>query len=195
MIYVIKYAGGNLQSIFNALNKIGADFKASHDPEELEKATKIIFPGVGHAKSALDDLKEKKLDIFLKNTKKPTLGICLGMQIMLEYSEESNKNCLGIINGKVKKFTPQKNVPIPHMGFNEIRFDPNISIFKGLSQNFDAYFVHSYYAESDSKIATTHYAGVDFTSAIHKDNFFGVQFHPEKSGEKGLQILKNFYEL
>lgn len=183
MIGILNYGAGNLRSIENALDRIGAPYFISDKPEELSKTGKIIFPGVGHAKAAMAILHDKKLDIFLQKYPGPVLGICLGMQLLFEYSEEGDTDCLGFIPGKILKFDSQKCGKVPHMGWNNINLNVD-SLF--------VYFVHSYYAPiSTYTIATCNYGG-EFTAAVQKENFIGMQFHPEKSGKVGEDILRNF---
>lgn len=195
-VTVIKYNAGNIQSVLFALERIGISAEATDDPELIRSADKVIFPGVGEAGSAMKFLKEKKLDKIIKNLQQPLLGICLGMQLLGKYSEENNTACLGIFEELIiKQFkaneTRQK---IPQIGWNTIN-DLKGPLFKNLPDNNYCYFVHGYYAENCSHtIAKTEYI-LSYSSAIQKNNFFGVQFHPEKSSDTGEQILKNFLAL
>lgn len=192
MIAILKYNAGNVKSVENAVKKLGYEVIVTDDEKLLKSADKVIFPGVGEASSAMKYLKENQLDNLIKSLQQPVLGICLGMQLMCEYSEEGNTDGLGIFQTKVKKFPPLDLVP--QMGWN------NFSSLKGeLFQNInlqnDCYFVHSFYAEICSEtIAVTDYI-LPFSAGLKKDNFYATQFHPEKSSETGLQILKNFLEL
>lgn len=194
MIGIIKYQAGNLASVSNALERLGADYFITDDHSELEKADGIIFPGVGHAAAAMDDLRSRDLDIWLKNTKKPVLGICLGMQLLYESSEEGNSQTLGIIPGRLKKFDSSK-AKVPHMGWNV--FEPLIDhhLIKGIDNKQFLYYVHGYYAPANEyTLATCKYIK-DFAAVVAKDNFMGVQFHPEKSGQVGSHLIQNFLDL
>lgn len=192
MIAIIKYNAGNIKSVENALNRLGYKCMVTDDEETIRKAEKVIFPGVGEASSAMQYLKEHKLDILIKSLKQPTLGICLGQQLMCRYSEEGDTTCLGIFDAKVKKFPPEDLVP--HMGWNNLE---NLKgpLLNGISEHDNVYFVHSYYAElSQETIATCNYI-LPFGAAMQKNNFYATQFHPEKSAAVGERILKNFLEL
>ena len=192
MIAIIKYNAGNIKSVENALNRLGYKCMVTDDEETIRKAEKVIFPGVGEASSAMQYLKEHKLDILIKSLKQPTLGICLGQQLMCSYSEEGDTTCLGIFDAKVKKFPPEDLVP--HMGWNNLE---NLKgpLLYGISEHDNVYFVHSYYAElSQETIATCNYI-LPFGAAMQKNNFYATQFHPEKSAAVGERILKNFLEL
>lgn len=192
MIAVVKYNAGNIRSVINALHRLGCDATVTDKPELLRSADKVIFPGVGEASTAMDYLSEKGIDQILKNLHQPFLGVCLGLQLMCAHSEEGDTQCLGIFPEKVKRFPPADKVP--HMGWNSIDFEDHI-LFKGVDQGEDMYFVHSYFAErSVDTIATTDYI-LKFSSALSRDNFHAVQFHPEKSAAAGERILKNFLEL
>jgi imidazole glycerol-phosphate synthase subunit HisH len=190
---IIRYNAGNTQSVIYALNRLGVDPIVTDDPAELQSCDKIIFPGVGEASTAMNYLKERKLDQLIPSFKQPVLGICLGLQLMCSHSEENNTDCLNIFPMKVKRFPAQDKVP--QMGWNSISHLKS-DLLKGLKENDFVYFVHSYYAELHDKytIAQTNYI-LDYSSAIKKDNFYAVQFHTEKSSEVGAQILKNFIEL
>jgi glutamine amidotransferase len=192
MIAVVKYNAGNIRSVINALNRLGIDPVLTDDPEVLRSADKVIFPGVGEASSAMKYLRQKNLDKVLRELKQPFLGICLGMQLMCSYSEENDTSCLGIISGKVKKFN--HGVKVPHMGWNNFsRLEGEL--FKDIRPAEDVYFVHTYYVElNEDTVAETSY-DQPFSSAIQKENFYGVQFHPEKSSTTGQKILQNFLAL
>lgn len=198
MITIIDYDAGNLTSVYRALKSIGVDAKISDNSDEIEQAERIIFPGVGHAKSAMESLKNKKIDIALKNAfakGTPIMGICLGTQIILSHSEEGDTDTLGLIEGKCVKFDlVDKSLKIPHMGWNDIKITKPHFILKDLKPTDEMFFVHSYYPQPSDKscvFATTDY-GIDFCCAMGYKNLFAVQFHPEKSGEAGLTLLKNF---
>ncbi|MBZ4190961.1 imidazole glycerol phosphate synthase subunit HisH [Niabella beijingensis] len=187
---IIKYNAGNIQSVLFALERIGVAATVTDDPEAIRSADKLIFPGVGEASTAMSYLKERKLDQLIREARQPLLGICLGMQLLCAHSEENDTPCLGIFDVAVKKFI-SSDLKIPQMGWNRISTIEN-PLFKNIPEDAWCYFVHSYYAVvNPATIATTRYA-TDFSSAIHRDNFYGVQFHPEKSAEAGEQILKNF---
>ncbi|MEX0648342.1 MAG: imidazole glycerol phosphate synthase subunit HisH [Balneolaceae bacterium] len=194
MIGVIKYRAGNLASVSNALERLNADYFISDKQEELEKADGIIFPGVGHAASAMEDLRSWNLDSWLKNTEKPVLGLCLGMQLLFETSEEGETEMLGIIPGRLKKFDSTR-AKVPHMGWNQLQPQKNHGLLKGIGPAEYFYFVHGYYAPvTPFTLASCNYIE-DFTAVAAKDNFMGVQFHPEKSGETGARLLGNFMEI
>lgn len=192
MIAIVKYNAGNVKSVYNAVTRLGYEAVITDDFETLQKADKVIFPGVGEASSAMTYLKEKGLDKVIKNLKQPTLGICLGQQLMCAFSEEGNTECLGIFSIQVKLF-PSTEI-VPHMGWNTI-YDLKTSLFNGIEENSDIYYVHSFYCEnSEYTIAKTNYI-LEYSAALNKDNFYATQFHPEKSAGIGEQILKNFLSL
>ena len=189
---IIKYNAGNIQSVKFALNRIGIEPLVTDSIEEIQSADKVIFPGVGEASSAMIYLKAKSLDVAIKNLKQPVLGICLGMQLMCKYSEEGNTNCLDIFNQSVKLF--KGDAKIPQIGWNNI-YDLKSDLFNEVSENEFQYFVHGYYVEcGNNTIAKSNYI-TEYSSALQKDNFYGVQFHPEKSSKAGEQLLKNFIAL
>ncbi len=195
-VVIIKYNAGNIQSVLFALERIGVQATVTDDQELIRTAGKVIFPGVGEASTAMTYLKEKGLDKLISNLTQPVLGICLGMQLLCHYSEENNTTCLGILeNVTIRRFTPaEKKLKVPQVGWNTI-CNLKGSLFTNVPENSDCYFVHSYYAEDNPySIATTDYAG-SYSSAVHKNNFYGVQFHPEKSAVIGELILKNFLAL
>ncbi len=207
-VVLIKYNAGNTQSVKFALNRIGIEPLLTDSIEEIQSADKVILPGVGEASSAMVYLKEKGLDVVIKNLKQPILGICLGMQLMCKYSEEGKTDCLGIFNSTVKRFSSPfeggrrsrgdvGDVPyakVPQIGWNNI-YNLKGYLFKNISDKEFQYFVHGYYVESgENTIATTNYL-TEYSSALQKDNFYGVQFHPEKSAKAGEQLLKNFVGL
>jgi glutamine amidotransferase len=191
-IVIINYGAGNIQSIMFAIERLGFKAVLSNNPEEIKAADKVIFPGVGEASSAMKMLIESGLDALIPTLKQPVLGIFLGMQLMCNYSEEGNTKGLGIFNVDVIKFSPK--VKVPQMGWNNI-YNLKSPLFAGINENSYMYLVHSYYAPNCSEsIATTNYE-VEYASALENDNFFGTQFHPEKSGDIGEQILANFLNL
>ena len=199
-IAIIKYNAGNVQSVLYALQRLGVNAVVTDDPEEIKEADKVIFPGVGNASSAMEHLKKTGLDELIISLKQPVLGICLGLQLLCKKSEEGDTKCLGIFDVDVKKFEnsfQSENsllFKIPHMGWNTI-YDLRSPLFSGVKENSFVYFVHSYYAElSTQTIATTDYI-ISFSAAIQKDNFYGVQFHTEKSADAGIQIISNFLKL
>ncbi|RZJ54491.1 MAG: imidazole glycerol phosphate synthase subunit HisH [Flavobacterium sp.] len=191
-IVIINYGAGNIQSIMFAIERLGFTAVLSNNPEEIQSADKVIFPGVGEASSAMEKLIESGLDDLIPNLKQPVLGICLGMQLMCKSSEEGNTKGLGIFDVDVIKFT--SNVKVPQMGWNQI-YDLKSDLFKGISENEFMYLVHSFYAPNcEESIATTNY-DLEYASALQKDNFYGTQFHPEKSGDVGEKILNNFLQI
>jgi len=192
---IIKYNAGNIQSVLYALERIGVSAMVTDAVEEIQTADKVIFPGVGEASSAMQYLKERNLDELIKNLKQPVLGICLGMQLMCMHSTENDTACLGIFEEKVEQFeTSDPTIKVPQIGWNTITA-LKTPLFKGIAENSFAYFVHGYYAaKGKHTIATTNYIQ-DYSSALQKDNFYGVQFHPEKSALVGEQIIQNFLAL
>jgi len=196
LIGIIEYGAGNIRSVSNALTRLDVRYFISNDRLELDKADKLIFPGVGEARSAMDNLIRVGLTDWLKKVNVPFLGICLGMQLLFDRTTERNTDCLGLLAGTNEQFdSRQSALKVPHMGWNQVRHKDNCPLFEGIATGEHFYFVHSYYAPLISAtVGTTDY-GVQFTSALHKRNYYGVQFHPEKSGKIGLQLLKNFIEL
>jgi glutamine amidotransferase len=194
-IVIIKYNAGNIQSVLFALERIGVEAEVTDDTKKIQLAKRVIFPGVGEASTAMHYLKERGLDTVIKNLKQPVLGICLGMQLMCKYSEENATDCLGIFDEKVKKFRAlSSELKVPQIGWNSI-YSLKTPLFNAVKDNSFCYFVHSYYASiGEHTIATTNY-NRPYSSGLHRDNFYGVQFHPEKSAEVGEQILKNFLAL
>lgn len=191
-IVIINYGAGNIQSIMFAIERLGYKAVLSNNPEEIKAADKVIFPGVGEASSAMKMLLESGLDTLIPNLKQAVLGICLGMQLMCNETEEGNTKGLGIFKVNVLKFSPK--VKVPQMGWNNI-YNLKSDLFKGISENEYMYLVHSFYApDCAESIATTNYE-VEYASALQKDNFYGTQFHPEKSGDVGEKILGNFLKL
>jgi len=221
ILTIVKYNAGNIQSVLYALERIGMEAIVTDDHEQIKSADKVIFPGVGEASSAMRYLKERGLDKVIKDLKQPVLGICLGMQLMCKYSEENNTNCLGIFDEDVRLFKPveqtteeetpmdqlneifvvappppkrektELKLKVPQIGWNNI-YNLKTDLFNNVAENSYCYFVHSYYAAlGEHTIATTDYIQ-PYSSALNKNNFYGVQFHPEKSAVVGEQILKNF---
>ena len=193
MIAIIKYNAGNIRSVQNAITRLGYDSIITDNPEEIKQADKVIFPGVGEASSAMEYLRTRKLDELIVSLKQPVLGICLGLQLLCNTSEEGNTNCLGVFDTKTKRFPPQDKVP--HMGWNNFLIQKESKLFNRVDENSDVYYVHGYYAEVCSNtIAQGNYI-VPFSSIMQKDNFYAMQFHPEKSSGVGEQLLKNFLEI
>lgn len=192
MIAIVKYNAGNITSVKNAIERLGYSCIVTDDETILKLAEKVIFPGVGEASSAMQYLKEKGLNEVIKNLTQPVLGICLGQQLLCQFSEEGNTECLGIFEAIVKKFEPK--LKVPHMGWNTIS-NTKSELFNRISTNEDFYFVHSYYAEiSNETTAVCDYI-VPFSASMQKNNFYATQFHPEKSSQVGEQLLLNFLKL
>ena len=198
MIAIIDYGAGNLQSVKKAFDFIGAESVITNDPKVILSADKILLPGVGSFGDAMDSMRKNGLVETVKEcalSGKPFLGICLGLQLLFEESEESpGVKGLGIFKGKIKKFSSDMGLKIPHIGWNSLEIQQKNTLFKDIPENSYVYFVHSYYlhAEDENDIATVTNYGIDFHSAVGKNNIFATQFHPEKSGDVGLQILRNF---
>ncbi|MDP4263232.1 MAG: imidazole glycerol phosphate synthase subunit HisH [Bacteroidota bacterium] len=194
-IVIIKYNAGNIRSVLFALERIGLEAVVTDDAEQIRRADRVIFPGVGEASSAMLYLKERKLDKVIKDLQQPVLGICLGMQLLCKYSEENDTACLGVFDVNVKKFSAgNTGLKIPQIGWNKVEVVAH-PLFKDIAEGSYCYFVHSYYAELSPETAATTEYGIKFSSALQKDNFYGVQFHTEKSAKAGETILKNFIEL
>lgn len=192
MIAVLKYNAGNIESVRNALNRLGCENIVTDDHEKIRESEKIIIPGVGEASSAMRYISARGLDKLIVSLKQPVLGICLGLHLMCRYSEEGETECLGIFEADVKKFPPGDKVP--HMGWNNFTLIDG-ALFEGVSTDEDVYFVHSYYAGISSCTSAICNYTVPFSAAMQKDNFFATQFHPEKSADTGIKILKNFLNL
>ena len=194
-IAIIKYNAGNIRSVLYALERIGHTAVVTDNADEIKNANKVIFPGVGEASTAMNYLKDRNLDKLICSLTQPVLGICLGMQLMCKYSEENDTECLGIFDENVKKFkVKSEKLKVPQIGWNSI-YDLKTDLFKNVTVNSYCYFVHGYYAsKGEHTIATTDYVQ-PYSSGLRKNNFYGVQFHPEKSAAAGEQILKNFIEL
>jgi len=193
MIALIDYDAGNICSVMNALDRLDVHYLLTSDSDEIRSADKVIFPGVGHAGAAMSNLVEKGLDHVIKELTQPVLGICVGMQLLCAHSEEGDTACLNIIPARVKRFSVDLDLKVPHMGWNEL--DKNNSdhvLLQDINNNDFVYFVHSYYVENNQySIASAKY-GIEICAAVHKENFYGIQFHAEKSGVVGEQILANF---
>ena len=194
-IAIVKYNAGNIYSVDYALKRLGVEAVITSDKEILTKADKVIFPGVGEAETTMNFLREQKLDLLIKELKQPVLGICLGMQLMCRHSEEGDTECLGIFDAEVKRFRPQCHEDkVPQMGWNTI-VDTRSQLFKGFHEPEFVYFVHSYYVPMNEHTAACTDYTRPYSSALHKENFYATQFHPEKSGPVGERILRNFLEL
>ena len=205
-IAIVKYNAGNIYSVVNALRRMGIEPLLTDDPEELRKADRVLFPGQGEARGAMEYLKARRLDEVIRDLKQPVFGICVGQQLLCKHSEEGDVDCIGIFNAEVKRFRPEKHEDkVPCMGWNELEvsgewrevsgeYQTN-PLMEGLGEHPYVYFVHSYYVPvCEETIATANYI-LSYSASMHKDNFYTCQFHPEKSGKVGEQILKNFMEL
>jgi imidazole glycerol-phosphate synthase subunit HisH len=201
-LVIIKYNAGNIQSVLYALERIGTSATVTDDPSAIRSADKVIFPGVGEASTAMDYLRSRGLDQVITSLTQPVLGICLGMQLMCSYSEENDTPCLGIFPERVRKFMPGvapgagigSVLKVPQIGWNNI-YDLKTPLFGGVNEGSYCYFVHGYYASlGEHTIAKTDYVQ-PYSSALHKGNFYGAQFHPEKSAGTGEQIIKNFLNI
>ena len=201
-LVLVKYNAGNIQSVLYALERIGVSATVTDDHEAIRSADKVIFPGVGEASTAMKYLRERNLDAVIRELTQPVFGICLGMQLLCRHSEENDTPCIGIFDEQVKRFTPPalltsialgEELKVPQIGWNNI-YDLKTDLFKNVKERSFIYLVHSYYAAiGEHTIATTDYI-LPYSAALNKDNFYGVQFHPEKSAEAGEQILRNFIE-
>lgn len=192
MIAIVDYDMGNLRSVENALGRLGADFMLTSDPASIIKADKVLLPGVGNAAQAMKNLEERGLCSVLRSLRQPVLGICVGLQVMCRDSEEGNVNCLGIFDAHVVKFNATEDTKVPHMGWNSLG-NTEGKLFKDLGRNEFVYFVHSYYPTlCQDTVATCRHGETLFSAALRWENFYGTQFHPEKSGDAGSAILKNF---
>jgi glutamine amidotransferase len=192
-IAVVKYNAGNVESVKNALNRLGVEAILTDDAETLQTADKVIFPGVGEASSAMNYLRERNLDETIKSLSQPVLGICLGMQLLCEFSEENDTRCLGILPYRVRRFD-DANLKVPQIGWNNI-FDLKSDLLKGITENSFVYFVHSFYVESGTETVAACDYGLNFSAAIRHENFYAVQFHAEKSGVVGARIFENFLKI
>lgn len=194
MIAIVDYKMGNLRSVENALKRLGAEFCVTADPVVIRSADRVLLPGVGNAAEAMENLRKAGLVEVIRSLRRPVLGICVGMQVMCRHSEEGDVECLNIFDARVKRFVPAPDVKVPHMGWNRIG-NLESKLFKGLDGGSYVYFVHSYYPElCPDTIATSHH-GVMFSAALKYENFYGTQFHPEKSGDVGERIIENFLKL
>jgi glutamine amidotransferase len=192
-IVILKYNAGNVQSVRYALDRLGASYTVSSEPEEIMAADKVIFPGVGEASTTMRYLKAQRLDEVIKNLQQPVLGICLGMQLMCKHSEENDTPCLGIFDGNVKRFVAGTDYKVPHMGWNQL--SQTKGWMPATTEGGYVYYVHSYYVPVlPCTVAQTNYK-VEFSAALQKDNFYAVQFHPEKSDRVGEQVIQQFLEL
>lgn len=195
MIAIIDYEMGNLRSVGNALDRLGAEWKLTADPSEIRSASKVILPGVGNDAEAMLRLRERKLCDVIRELRQPVLGICVGMQVMCRHSEEGNVDCLGIFDAKVRRFSDEECLKVPHVGWNSIN-NLESKLLKGVSKGAYVYYVHSYYAPlCPDTIATTRYGSTMFSAALKYENFYGTQFHPEKSGNVGEEIIGNFLNI
>ena len=194
-VAIVKYNAGNIYSVVNALKRLGIEPTLTDDAELLMKADKVLFPGQGHAGEAMDYLRARKLDLLIRDLKQPVFGICVGQQLLCRHSEEGDTECIGIFDAEVKRFQPQRHEDkVPCMGWNELQVTDN-PILKNLGEHPYVYFVHSYYVPvCNETIATADYI-LPYSASMHKDNFYTCQFHPEKSGKVGEQIIKNFIDL
>ena len=194
-IAIVNAGGSNISSLTFALDRIKASYITTNQISQIEDSSHVILPGVGAANDAMDKLKKSNLIEVVRNLKQPTLGICLGMQLLLDHSMENNVNCLSIIEGKCKAFSQQDKCPVPHMGWNNVNFIKPSPLTEDLDNDDYFYFVHSYYVPiANSSIGITDYSE-SFASIIQKDNFFGTQFHPEKSSDQGSKLLRTFINL
>lgn len=195
MIAVIDSCGSNITSVLFALQRLGVEATLTSNPDEIQKAERVILPGVGAASTAMEKLKEQDLTQCITSLTQPVLGICVGMQLLFSYSEEGFAELLNIIPGEIKHFTPEKDKTIPHMGWNSVTFRNDHPLVKGLPDNSYFYFVHSYYPHVGSYTIGECNYGDRFSAIVAKDNFMGCQFHPERSSKYGSMILKNFLEM
>ena len=192
-VAIVKYNAGNVESVKNALNRLGVEPILTDDAVTLQTADKVIFPGVGEASSAMNYLRERNLDKTIKSLRQPVLGVCLGMQLLCESSEENDTKCLEILPYRVRRFDDE-NLKIPQIGWNNI-FDLKSDLLEGIAENSFVYFVHSFYVESGTETIATSDYGLNFSAAIRHENFYAVQFHAEKSGAVGERILENFLKI
>ena len=194
MIAIVDYKMGNLRSVENVLKRLGAEFMVTADAEQIRRADRVLLPGVGNAAEAMENLRKAGMVDVIRSLRQPVLGICVGMQVMCRHSDEGDVDCLGIFDARVKRFEPKPDVKVPHMGWNSIG-NLESKLFKGVGGGDYVYFVHSFYPElcPDTIATTTH--GKMFSAALKYENFYGTQFHPEKSGDVGERIIENFLQL
>lgn len=194
MIAILDYKMGNLRSVENALKRLGAEFTVTDDAGVIRSADKVLMPGVGNAAEAMENLRAASLVDVVRSLRRPVLGICVGMQVMCRHSEEGDVDCLNLFDARVKRFEPSADLKVPHMGWNRIG-NLESKLFKGIDGGEYVYFVHSYYPELCSDTIATSRHGVMFSAALKYENFYGTQFHPEKSGDVGERIIENFLRL
>lgn len=194
MIAILDYKMGNLRSVENALKRLGAEFTVTDDADVIRSADKVLMPGVGNAAEAMENLRSASLVDVVRSLRRPVLGICVGMQVMCRHSEEGDVDCLNLFDARVKRFEPSADLKVPHMGWNTIG-NLESKLFKGIDGGEYVYFVHSYYPELCSDTIATSRHGVMFSAALKYENFYGTQFHPEKSGDVGERIIENFLRL
>ena len=194
-VAIVKYNAGNIYSVVNALRRLGIDPLLTDDAEQLRKADRVLFPGQGEARGAMDYLKARRLDEVIRDLKQPVFGICVGQQLLCKHSEEGDVDCIGVFDAEVKRFQPQRHEDkVPCMGWNVIEKRDN-KLFEGLGEHSYVYFVHSYYVPLCADTAAVADYILPYSAAMHRDNFYACQFHPEKSGKVGEQIIKNFLKL
>lgn len=194
MIAILDYKMGNLRSVENALKRLGAEFTVTSDAGVIRSADRVLMPGVGNAAEAMENLRSASLVDVVRSLRRPVLGICVGMQVMCRHSEEGDVDCLNLFDARVKRFEPSADLKVPHMGWNRIG-NLESKLFKGIDGGEYVYFVHSYYPELCSDTIATSRHGVMFSAALKYENFYGTQFHPEKSGDVGERIIENFLRL
>lgn len=194
MIAIVDYKMGNLRSVENALKRLGAEFTVTSDAAVIRSADRVLMPGVGNAAEAMDNLRAASLVDVVRSLRRPVLGICVGMQVMCRHSEEGDVDCLNLFDARVKRFEPSADLKVPHMGWNTIG-NLESKLFKGIDGGEYVYFVHSYYPELCPDTIATSRHGVMFSAALKYENFYGTQFHPEKSGDVGERIIENFLRL
>ena len=194
-VAIVKYNAGNIYSVVNALKRLGVEPLLTDDAEQLQKADRVLFPGQGEARGAMEYLKAHRLDEVIRSLRQPVFGICVGQQLLCKHSEEGDVDCIGIFDAEVKRFSPIRHEDkVPCMGWNVLRFAQDERLFEGLCDPY-VYFVHSYYVPiCEETVAVADYI-LPYSAAMHKDNFYACQFHPEKSGKAGERIIKNFLEL